>query len=675
MACLVAFVASRETVPQRLGELYQRYISLFFERRWKAPDLQRDVGQILDISELVSLATEVAWKMAVPEPIDRMVSNNGLENGWSETISAQEVAAVGQDRPSVFQELLTVDGLLTKYGTSSTDDPILQQRYRWLHRTIHEHLVGAHLARQMGAEPEAVAAFMAAAFEGPATWEVPIRHAMEMLRPSDQDRVFLALGDAMCHEQQKIVLAKAVHELARIADPQSLERQRVLEQEIKDERWEWSSQLDFERTTAAVLEHLRTKGPTRKLVQILERKPFLFSDADAEFCEALARALDPVGSAHEAFLGALRSMAKHRPKAATRLAVEHARRFPHKHFGYSSHPVGHLMSKDLAKLIRRESSTLPYPENISFAGLQDSLLNHRELTSDDYLKRPNFCIAHLMRHGRELDKPAEPFFSHVLEGDYGDEVMFELTRRTPYRILQYRALDYWAEVGFWAPLHLGRSSQVWRYHEDRIRYLEKRDIDESVSRFEHFSKGDLSDPTELTNLLKSVASCSNRCSPEQMSALVDLWFRLTSKHFVPREKDRPSARFPLNSLLDFIRTVGFQANSKLVWPALQQHPAQPTARHLVTASFGFHMKDFYYAPFAEQISRAIEICRWGTSNGVGFLEVFASNTDSIDIPTRLLAEHDNDLFCREDNTDRAAAWFWRAGLFPVWRSRVLALNK
>ncbi|MFR9774242.1 NACHT domain-containing protein [Nocardia sp. SC052] len=181
MAGLVAFVAQNDEIPTRKSALYRRYITLFLERRWRPPAEQR-TDPIL-IARLETTAGHIAWSMATTGTDSHTLGE------WQDTATITELldSAPGSDQH--LHNLIRTDGLLTLHGQPNPHTTSMDHRYRWIHRTIHEHLAARHLATMFARNPsDTLTTIREAVLDQ--TWNVTLEHFVGLLEPHHQDGVF-----------------------------------------------------------------------------------------------------------------------------------------------------------------------------------------------------------------------------------------------------------------------------------------------------------------------------------------------------------------------------------------------------------------------------------------------------------------------------------------------------
>lgn len=173
---IIATVAEEEDVPLVIAQLYDHYIAHWLRGKW------RHRAQWLPVAEIparLRVARSVAWNMAT--------GGTGRSDGvrWSDTIAYHTLAEIEHGGATL---LVDRDGLLVPHGRHRSE---LHQQYRWIHRTVHEHLVGDYLADQVRRGNEVPDPLLM----GPPQWDVPLRHMLGLLDESDVCRVFQRIRD------------------------------------------------------------------------------------------------------------------------------------------------------------------------------------------------------------------------------------------------------------------------------------------------------------------------------------------------------------------------------------------------------------------------------------------------------------------------------------------------
>lgn len=143
LANFIAFVAETDKPSESVHGLYQQYVNLFLERSWRRSSTNSSItaDTVGRIRRHLIAASEVAWFMATQpaDPASRRVNN------WADFMNLTELMAVplGEVQCGV-EELAFSDGLLVPHGIIRLTG-LMDQEYRWIHRTIQEHLVARKL--------------------------------------------------------------------------------------------------------------------------------------------------------------------------------------------------------------------------------------------------------------------------------------------------------------------------------------------------------------------------------------------------------------------------------------------------------------------------------------------------------------------------------------------------
>ena len=169
IAGLVCIVAETQEVRVSNTGLYRQYVDMHLRRAWKHDSTQRT--RAADVASANRDAQDVAWAMATAS-----TATGGIE--WLDAIELSWLVDVAGLPPRVI-ELYELDGLLVGHGIAPPYD-VLGQSVRWLHRTLHEHLVGWRLAAEMRRDFAAGYAFLRARLTS-GQWQVSIQHMSELL--------------------------------------------------------------------------------------------------------------------------------------------------------------------------------------------------------------------------------------------------------------------------------------------------------------------------------------------------------------------------------------------------------------------------------------------------------------------------------------------------------------
>ncbi|MFI9410039.1 NACHT domain-containing protein [Nocardia gamkensis] len=186
MAGLVAYVAEGDHVPTRKHALYQRYITRFLQRQWKPAAERRN--DPVRIAQLEAVATKLAWGMATAPNSDSPLGR------WCDTATVVTLLDHASGQHHDVSELIHADGLLTLHGQPDSRLTALEQEYRWLHRTIHEHLTARYLAAVVTNSPDLGRTLCRSAVLRP-EWQTVLEHTIGLLNPATQEELLHILDE------------------------------------------------------------------------------------------------------------------------------------------------------------------------------------------------------------------------------------------------------------------------------------------------------------------------------------------------------------------------------------------------------------------------------------------------------------------------------------------------
>lgn len=238
----IASIAESGDVPHSAGELYERYLELFLAQVWK-PSTRSGVRLL----QQMRLARRLGWLSVVRE------RDGQVTPGWADTVRYGELLQMvdANEQPDV-EELVRHDGLFVWYGARA--DTELQRELRWIHRTVHEHLVGMYLAELLKNDPSAGLAFVGLAAQWPSQWTVPLTHALMSLSDSQQERVFEHLHDLERQGDPGGAIFDTSVNLARVAAPCLTAPAAILERLWAMNEWGRASRIDEAATDRHLIE-------------------------------------------------------------------------------------------------------------------------------------------------------------------------------------------------------------------------------------------------------------------------------------------------------------------------------------------------------------------------------------------------------------------------------------
>lgn len=266
LAGFIAVVAKDDNPRPSKQGLYEQYLDRFLARAWK--DGRFVLRSYSEIQERLRVAATVAWKMATwpssdPYRIDQ----------WEDHLTIKELGTWStSEKPDSssqwyrkVEDLAVQDGLLVPHGGLLDARAAGRQRYRWLHRTIHEHLVGRHLMELVRANPNEGLASIRQVILRP-SWEEAIEHATGFLA---QERLADAvIEDLWAYRSERDIGGWVTGQIVLIAidTAASLHRSDLLAELFSDGEYLLAGKLD----------------PSETIRQIEKRLDRVVSAADAD---------------------------------------------------------------------------------------------------------------------------------------------------------------------------------------------------------------------------------------------------------------------------------------------------------------------------------------------------------------------------------------------------------
>lgn len=177
---LLASVAddNRQNMPHTVTGLYEQFVSKHVQLEWRDESLLRDSAEVTGAT---LFGSQVAAYMAGE-------FTEVQRSSWRETITRNELnVKFSKKNPDELEALIRLDGLLlVPFGVESAEN---YQEFRWIHRTVQEHLVGRNLMGRFEDQPEVTLNWIVDAAQTPDPWQEPLTHFMAMLRPAQRRTV------------------------------------------------------------------------------------------------------------------------------------------------------------------------------------------------------------------------------------------------------------------------------------------------------------------------------------------------------------------------------------------------------------------------------------------------------------------------------------------------------
>ena len=256
----------------RVDQVYSASIETLISQEWRSdpPDLSPE-----EVSSLFTSARSLAWEMATGHP---------SKPAWSDHIPLGDVA----DRGGIEVALST--GLMAPHGPSKSlvsagSTAPLSQPYRWVHRTLHEHLAGVELAQRWHFDADGLRPFLVRALMNP-TWSLALEHAAVAVGEFGD-------GDSWCEfvyesSSQHPWLPTDLRRIAVPSRPSGAVRDRMVEQCLNWYFLSIAAQLDPHTARLWAESNAEVDGAVFDFGITLGRFPSSF----AESLASLARSVD-----------------------------------------------------------------------------------------------------------------------------------------------------------------------------------------------------------------------------------------------------------------------------------------------------------------------------------------------------------------------------------------------
>lgn len=248
---LLGFVATVAEVAEVSGNestLYEQYLELLLKRIWKPASGQRQ--DEIEILQALDLARRVAWNFATRK------SGGEVAGLWNDlSVYGDLLDSVDEaDRRSV-RNLVRREGLFVWHGGPRTDS--LRGELRWIHRTIHEHLVGTYLSRSARGDLIRVLPFVLSAALAPKQWKVALEHFVLDLDANSQEIVLGYLLQERSTGDPGDILLESLKSLAAASSESVPSRAKILQLCLNSGDWFDAARVDPGATAVAAIDHVR----------------------------------------------------------------------------------------------------------------------------------------------------------------------------------------------------------------------------------------------------------------------------------------------------------------------------------------------------------------------------------------------------------------------------------
>ncbi|MDQ0633697.1 hypothetical protein QFZ40_001606 [Arthrobacter pascens] len=456
LAGFICYVAETEQVSNTKYGVYTQYIALFLAQKWKPRQLWRSSAKIL---ERERIATELAWFMGTrPDSTPSNQAAGGLpQPSLALTISIGDWGRQSNvsDEMASFVEH---DGLLVPHESKLSSSNDLAQPYRWIHRTIQEHLTGRALGELVEKNPDTARRYIRSALLRP-TWTVILEHAAERINERGTlPRVIDDLLDFVDEGDVDDTLLRAAASLLTHCDT-THRRNEVIARLVDNGLFHSAFMLD----PTLLREHLEMTINNMQFEDLEHLSYNIESWIDAEAFDEkwmpILMELDKMGLAKAAYLGA---MAKLDQNTAEKQAIDLLIADPFKNTPYRfNHVFQNASTEAITSLLEAaKKSANDYPRQHEFLAaaqyakhpsFRDLVRATFELHQQPHEALLYFADPHAQVPWDLLDLPADVISASLHNPQTPPEIASAVARFCPPAALEpFRALSPWARIGAWA---------------------------------------------------------------------------------------------------------------------------------------------------------------------------------------------------------------------------------
>lgn len=242
---LLASVAddNRQSMPHTVTGLYEQFVSKHVQLEWRDESLLRDS---VEVTHATLFASRVAAYMAGGfAEVQR--------SSWRETVTRDELnMKFSKEHPDRLEGLIRLDGLLlVPFGAESAEN---YQEFRWIHRTVQEHLVGRNLVGRFEDQPGVTLDWIVDAAQTPDPWQEPLTHFMAMLRPGQRSVIVARILAEACDGDPAGALLTFLFESFRDVARDDTLRVEIAEALCSAGRWQEALEVQQETAEERLLE-------------------------------------------------------------------------------------------------------------------------------------------------------------------------------------------------------------------------------------------------------------------------------------------------------------------------------------------------------------------------------------------------------------------------------------
>ena len=664
---IVARVASTGDVPTNIGALYGRYMDLFLAQEWRGGAGDAGAG---NMHRRLDVMQRLAWSMALSG------SDNVTGASWSDVMTLSELyESVGAgDQIALVDIIVSRDGALVPHGPHAYRGA---QSFRWIHRTVHEYLVGAFLAGLLRRDRPRWQSHFEAILQGSRAWVEPTRFMVALVstRPDALDGVF-----EFGHRLRRLgdpghVILDRLQSMSEILAPDSPHRAKIARAYVQLGNYS-AAQMTHEPTwRTAYLVALNSQDETEVLNALRQAVPVLHGPERAqevEVLDAIEVSIERIALTHSrTACSALEALGRHRPDTqlllyARLLMLGMPRLLPpdYEHGKYTSSAVRAALRIVAAGSDNVQHSLLhhvlftgsPLPTGIEAPAWVDEAPAYQALTA---------CGDYVQLSAEQFTDLRE---TAVLAGHLGDHFAYQYGRMG--RDGSYEASRNgeiapcaWANVGVWlsdlfADPYQPRSSR-------KVPWLRVDGIVEDSA----FVAVDLADPEHILVLVRLLLRWSLDPSGAQLTQLVQLYRRLLGTvsdleaHGLARQPHGYATTLLVSCVEQVLGRHGARAAREILstdsedWEGV---PGEPLLRAL--AASGLDSEGL------------VDLVVWGLLGGMDILGEWSYPTGSAAEWLSLADERGirpADLPFR--GRQQLASWLARDGQLPRWRNEFLRI--
>jgi hypothetical protein len=583
-----------------------------------------------------------------------------------------------QDRQDVVR-IVQAEGLFTMGVEAATR---LHTSYRWVHRTVQEHLVAMYLEESYGDDPTTLVDRLLRRVRGSKDWRVVTQHVFERMSPGGQlsllDRLEEAEGDPVHIWGEPSLLRQEL--LATVQEDTPI-YERLVDRLVGDGVWWAKFHRDPESTRLALLIAAQSNVPIGSIgLELPEVSPHI----DSAYLHTLIKLLKTHSAEHHELLReACLLLESLEPHAGAReyfdvisdVGVE----LPSRQWPKSA--TARLNSRFIAALIS-EYPVQSARWKLLFFAAESLDIDYISLAAPNGPLDPREVdIVQIVR--REMLGPMHRLggaLRDAVAGEYGDVVAYLSARGLAADAVRNVVQHPWGVVGAWeyALLHSADVSNATLMPKEHL---------SPVDIVRTYDQGWRADPEQMRRLYWAISESIGKRELIGASDLVELYRRVicdtdrTSFHFAHMRIDASSIEevlevaFRVRGLDDIATTI--LAYQPSLWvdargrlPLLEKYLADRYKRRQPSWAEAEYRKHF-----SETADLFYAVTTWGAGAGMATMTLFPRHVvESPEVRDRVLGRLDKAVLGLPDNLawlDSTMGLFW-PGFWQENRSECLA---